>query len=258
MSALAHPPVVLCLSGHDPCGGAGLQADIEAIRAQGVHPATVVTALTVQDSRNAYAVEAIDCRVVIENAQLMLEDLPVAVIKLGLLGSAENAQGIAALLERHAGLPVVLDPVLRAGGGAALADQALIDAIAHALLPHTTVLTPNLVEARLLAHPAREREACAQSLLKRGVQHVLITGGDEPAGDEVLNTLHSATGVTSWRWPRLPQRYHGSGCTLAASLAARLALGEALPQAVETAQRYTWHSLRDAYRVGRGQYFPKR
>ncbi|MGH8459406.1 MAG: bifunctional hydroxymethylpyrimidine kinase/phosphomethylpyrimidine kinase, partial [Nevskiales bacterium] len=119
--------VVLCLSGHDPSGGAGLQADIEAIRAQGLHPATVVTALTVQDSRNAYAVDAIDSRAIIEQAELVLEDMPVAAIKLGLLGSAENAEAIAALLLRHAGIPVVLDPVLRAGGGAALGDQALID-----------------------------------------------------------------------------------------------------------------------------------
>lgn len=251
-------PVVLCLSGHDPSGGAGLQADIEAIRAQGVHPATVVTALTVQDSRNAYAVDALDSRGIIEQAELILEDLPVKAIKLGLLGSAENAEAIAALLMQHADLPVVLDPVLRAGGGAALADQALTDALLRSLLARATVLTPNLPEARLLAHPARAREACATTLLNLGARQVLITGGDEPEGDEILNTLHNAEGTQSWRWPRLPHRYHGSGCTLAASLAARLALGEDLPQACEIAQRYTWQTLRDAYRIGRGQHFPRR
>jgi hydroxymethylpyrimidine/phosphomethylpyrimidine kinase len=250
-------PVVLCLSGHDPSGGAGLQADIEAIRAQGAHPATIVTALTVQDSRNAYAVDACDPRAITEQAELILEDLPVAAIKLGLLGSAENAGAISTLLRRHAGIPVVLDPVLKAGGGAALGDQALTDALLD-LLPQASVLTPNLHEARQLARPSKSRQDCAQLLLARGAQQLLITGGDEPEGEEVLNTLHSAQGTRAWRWPRLPHRYHGSGCTLAASLAARLALGEDMVRAAETAQRYTWQTLSNAYRIGRGQHFPRR
>ncbi len=251
------PPVVLCFSGHDPSGGAGLQADIEAIRAQGAHPATIVTALTVQDSRNAYAVDATHTSGVMEQAELMLEDLPVAAFKLGLLGSAEMALAIHALLARHANIPVVLDPVLKAGGGAALADQALTNAL-NALIPSATVITPNLAEARQLAHPAKTRDACAEALLARGARALLLTGGDEPDGDEIVNTLHDSQGVQSWRWPRLPHRYHGSGCTLAASLAARLALGEPLAQAVERAQQYTFTTLQNAYRIGRGQHFPKR
>jgi hydroxymethylpyrimidine/phosphomethylpyrimidine kinase len=159
MSFSSRTPAVLCLSGHDPCGGAGLQADIEAVRAQGVHPATVVTALTVQDSRNAYAVEPVHSDRVVESAELMFEDLPIAAIKLGLMGSADNAAAIATMLARHAGIPVVLDPVLRASGGAALADPALVAAILQHLLPQTTVVTPNLAEARQLAPPAQEREA---------------------------------------------------------------------------------------------------
>lgn len=257
LSAL--PPVVLCLSGHDPSGGAGVQADIEAARAQGVHPATVITALTVQDSRNACAVDAIDSRAIIEQAELILADLPVACIKLGLLGSAENARVISELLGRHAGIPVVLDPVLRAGGGAVLGDQALTEAMVEFLLPRATLITPNLAEARLLASPARERDACAARLLQQGARCVLITGGDtDEHTDEVINSLYSEAKVRHWRWPRLPHRYHGSGCTLAASIAARLALGEELLQAVVTAQQYTWNSLNAAYRIGRGQHFPRR
>lgn len=258
MSSPRQIPVVLCLSGHDPSGGAGIQADIEAIRAQGVYPATVVTALTVQDSHDAYAVEAVGSATVIRAAERLLADLPVTVFKLGLLGSAENAAAIAALLSRHARHPVVLDPVLHAGGGAALADEALAAALVLRLLPRATIVTPNLVEARRLAAPAHDRADCARALLDRGAGQVLITGGSEGEGDEVLNSLHDAQGVRNWRWPRLPAQYHGSGCTLAASLAARLALGEPLPQAVETAQRYTWNTLRDADHIGRGQRFPHR
>lgn len=254
----ALPPVVLCFSGHDPCGGAGIQADIEAVRAQHAHPATIVTALTVQDSRNAYSVDAVEHGAVIEQATLILEDLPVAAIKLGLLGSAENARAIAELLQRHPKIPVVLDPVLRAGGGAALADQALADAIVEHLLARATIMTPNLAEAGELARPARTREACAEFLLERGANRVLITGGDAPEEGDVLNTLHGGEVPRSWRWPRLPHHYHGSGCTLAAALAARLAQGDDLLQAVERAQQYTWNSLQAAYRIGRGQHFPRR
>lgn len=251
-------PVVLCLSGHDPSGGAGIQADIESVRAQGVHPATVVTALTVQDSRNVYAVEALPSQGVIQAAESLLADLPVRVIKLGMLGSAANATAIAALLARHATIPVVLDPVLHASGGAELSGQAVVDAMLQDLLPRTTVLTPNLKEARVLAKPAQGRDECARALLARAVRHVLITGGDEADEAEVVNSLHGAGGVKAWRWPRLPAQYHGSGCTLAASLAARLALGEALPQAAESAQQYTLDTLRRASRIGHGRHFPLR
>lgn len=256
---LGLPPVILCLSGHDPSGGAGVQADIEAARAQGVHPATVITALTVQDSRNACAVDALNSDAIIEQAELILEDLPVACIKLGLLGSAANAQAISALLGRHPQIPVVLDPVLRAGGGAMLGDQALIDAIIKHLFPRATLITPNLAEARLLAPPARTSDDCAARLLQQGAACVLITGGDaDEEASEVINSLHRADKVQHWRWPRLPHHYHGSGCTLAASIAARLALGEELLQAVASAQQYTWDSLNAAYRIGRGQHFPRR
>jgi hydroxymethylpyrimidine/phosphomethylpyrimidine kinase len=257
MSGNSALPVVLCLSGHDPSGGAGLQADIEAVRAQGAHPATVVTALTVQDSRNAYAVVALPAAGMVEQAERVFEDLPVTSVKIGLLGSAANIEAVAGLLARHPDVPVVLDPVLRAGGGAALADQAQVNALLR-LLPRVAVLTPNLAEARQLAQPARTREACAEFLLARGARRLLITGGDETESDEVLNTLHTTQGTRSWRWPRLPHRYHGSGCTLAASLAARLALGENPETALENAQRYTWETLRRAYRIGRGQHFPHR
>jgi hydroxymethylpyrimidine/phosphomethylpyrimidine kinase len=252
----AQLPVVLCLSGHDPSGGAGIQADIEAVRAQGAHPATVITALTVQDSRNAYAVVPLDPQEMLAQAELLLEDLPVAAIKLGMLGSAGHAVALASLLRRHPALPLVFDPVLRAGGGAALADQALVDAMLEQLLPLTFVLTPNAAEARALAHAGSDGD-CARWLLSRGARHVLVTGGDEP-GDDVCNHLYGPAATRSWRWPRLPHRYHGSGCTLAAALAARLALGMDVEAAADAAQTYTWQTLAAAYAPGRGQHFPRR
>ncbi|MGH8528565.1 MAG: bifunctional hydroxymethylpyrimidine kinase/phosphomethylpyrimidine kinase [Nevskiales bacterium] len=250
-------PVVLCFSGHDPSGGAGVQADIEAIAAQGAHAATVVTALTVQDSRDVQQVYATAPDLIRAQAELLFADLQPMAIKIGLIGDADNARVLADLLSEHPQLPVVLDPVLRAGGGGELATDNLIEALQRELMPRCTVLTPNADEARRLT--GRQALAdCAAALLASGARQVLITGGDE-ATPKVENRLYGPGGaVTDWDWPRLPHQYHGSGCTLAAALAARLALGENVVTAAATAQQYVAQCLRDARHLGRGQWFPKR
>ncbi len=250
-------PVVLCFSGHDPCGGAGLQADIEAIAAQGAHAATVVTALTVQDSENVRGVHPTAPALLRAQADAVLSDLQPLAIKVGLIGDAGNARALAALLGEHPQLPVVLDPVLRASGGAELADAALLEALRRDLFPACTVITPNTAEARRLAG-LEELDACAVALLALGARHVLITGGDE-ATDHVENRLYGPGDArVRWQWPRLAARYHGSGCTLAAALAARLALGEGIREAAVHAQQYVAQSLEAARTLGRGRLFPKR
>ncbi len=250
-------PVVLCFSGHDPSGGAGLQADIEAIAAQGAHAATVVTALTVQDSSDVYRIYPTAPSVLRAQAERVLADLQPAVIKIGLIGDAANAQLLVALLAEYRQVPVVLDPVLRAGGGRELADGAVIEILYRELLPRCTVITPNAAEARRLTG-LQELDRCANALLAFGAQQVLITGGDESTSS-VINRLYGpGETVTRWDWPRLLQQYHGSGCTLAAALAARLALGEDTATAAAAAQQYVAHCLRDARHLGRGQWFPKR
>lgn len=254
---MTEAPLVLCFSGHDPSGGAGLQADIEAIVAQRAQAATVVTALTVQNSLDVHAVHPVAPALIEAQAEAVFADLQPRAIKLGLLGDAANARTLAQLLQRHEGLPVVLDPVLRASGGRELADAALLDALRSELLPRCFLVTPNANEARRLSgeqDPAR----CAEVLLGLGAQHVLITGGDEPTA-RVENRLYSRDGTgAGWDWPRLPGRFHGTGCTLAAALAARLALGEELLAAAANAQQYVADCLRRARRIGQGQLFPAR
>ena len=251
------PPVVLCFSGHDPSGGAGLQADIEAIAAQGARAATVVTALTVQDSCDVHEVHPVAPAIIEAQAAAIFADLRPRAIKLGLLGDAANAHALAQWLKAHSGIPLVLDPVLRAGGGRELADETLLAVLRDELLPLATLVTPNAAEARRLSG-AQELPRCAEILLGCGAAHVLITGGDE-AGARVENRLYSRGGNgAGWDWPRLPGRYHGSGCTLAAAIAARLALGEDLLPAAANAQQYVARSLRGAHRLGRGQLFPGR
>jgi hydroxymethylpyrimidine/phosphomethylpyrimidine kinase len=152
---------------------------------------------------------------------------------------------------------VVADPVLASGRGDPLATREMLAALRKFIVPRATVLTPNSLEARELGN-GRDLAQCAGALVSLGCKYVLVTGTHE-AGAEVLNTLYAATGVVSEkRWKRLPESYHGSGCTLASAIAAGLARGVRVPEAVHAAQDYTWHALSAGFRPGRGQHLPDR
>ncbi|MGK0673701.1 MAG: hydroxymethylpyrimidine/phosphomethylpyrimidine kinase [Halothiobacillaceae bacterium] len=258
MQELKPPPVVLVFAGLDPTGGAGLSADIEAIISQGCHAAPIATALTVQDTRDVIRVGPVDALLVVEQARALLEDAPVAAIKLGMLGSAAMVEAIHSILRDYPHIPVVLDPVLRAGGGTELADEELIEAMRELLIPQTTILTPNSEEARRLAPDADNLHACALSLLEQGSEYVLITGAHEPT-PKVENLLFGGHRLLeTFSWPRLPESYHGSGCTLASAIAGLLAQGYEPMTAIHQAQDYTWQALEQAYRLGFGQMIPNR
>lgn len=244
------PPNVLAFAASDPTGGAGMQADILTLARLGCQPLSALTALTVQDTRGVHRLQALEAALVTEQARCLLAELPVAAFKIGVVASAANAQAIAAILAAYPRVPVVLDPVLASGRGDALADAGVPAALLEHLLARTTVLTPNTLEAEALGGVA----AC----LARGCRYVLLTGthADTP---EVVNTLHDAHGVVrADRWPRLAASYHGSGCTLAAAIAARLALGDAVPEAARAAQEFTWRALERGFRPGSGQHLPWR
>lgn len=257
------PPIVLSFAASDPTGGAGLQADLLTLASMGCHPLSVVTALTAQDTRGVEAMLAIDADWVSAQARTLLEDMPVAAFKLGVLGSAENAAAIAEVLEDYPGVPVILDPVIASGRGDALADDALIDALRSLIVPQSTIVTPNSLEARRLAEDALEEQdldldSCARRLLAMGCDYVLVTGTHE-LGAEVVNTLYAGDGIVrADRWPRLAGSYHGSGCTLASAIAAALANGLAVSEAVRDAQEYTWQALANGFRPGMGQLLPDR
>ena len=250
------PPVVLCLSGHDPTGGAGLQADIETLRRLGCHPATVVTSLTAQDTRNVRRVYPQEPECFLEQARMLMADLPPAAIKIGLMGSAGIADAVAELIDEAGPMPVVLDPILAAGGGRPLAGEALLQSLRSRLIPRATVVTPNTPEARRLTG-VESPDECARALLAMGCPNVLLTGAHE-AGEDVVNRWYHERGRVDGRWPRLPHTYHGSGCTLAAALAGGLARGLTMAAAVDRAQRRAWEALRDGYALGRGQWLPRR
>jgi len=251
-------PIVMTFSGHDPCGGAGIQADIEALASQGCLATTVITALTVQDSNDVIEFSPVDASHVITQARAVLEDMPVAAFKVGMIGSVENAQAIHSILHDYSHIPVVLDPVLASGSGTQLGNEQLLESIQILLLPHTTVLTPNSVEARLLAPEADTLDACAYALLDRGIEYVLITGTHENTPHVVNALYHAHRLLESFTWERLPHNYHGSGCTLAACTAGMMAHGLDPLHAIHEAQDFTWNALRHGFRPGMGQHFPDR
>jgi len=269
------PAIVLAFAASDPTGGAGIQADLLTLSSMGCYALSVITAITVQDTAGVEDILAIDSDWVADQARALLEDMPVAAFKIGMMGSVENIAAIAEIVSDYPDVPLILDPVLASGRGDELANEDMIAAMTELLLPQTTILTPNSHEARRLARAqsADDDEAdddaeaeeedpdlaeCANRLLRLGCEYVLITGTHENTA-RVINTLYGEGGIIrADEWERLPGSYHGSGCTLASAIAATLANGLDIPEAVREAQEYTWQTLAAGFRPGMGQSIPDR
>ncbi|NIR60501.1 MAG: bifunctional hydroxymethylpyrimidine kinase/phosphomethylpyrimidine kinase [Gammaproteobacteria bacterium] len=258
MQRQPHVPVVLAIAGSDPSGGAGIQADIEAITSMGCHAAPVITAVTVQDTCHVYGYTPMAAESVMEQARAVLEDMSVAAIKTGMLGSVATVEAVHTVLMDYPRTPLVVDPVLVAGGGESLSEQAVADALTALLFPLATVVTPNGHEARVLAPEADCLEACGMALLDHGPDFVLVTGGHEHEQTVVNRLFGNHRLLESFRWERLPGEYHGSGCTLASAIAGLLAQAQEPFSAIHQAQQYTWESLRHGYRLGHCQGLPNR
>jgi len=257
------PPQVLAFAASDPSAGAGIQADLLTLASLGCHPLTAITAITVQDTVGVLSVHPVAAELLEQQARTILEDMPVAAFKIGVLGSVENVLTVAEIVSDYPETPLVFDPVLASGRGDELSGEEIISAIREMLLPQTTIITPNAPEARRLAESDEDEnepalDVCAQRLIDMGVQYVLITGTHENT-PEVINTLYGPDGIIRHdRWERLPGSYHGSGCTLASAIAGCLAGGASVEDAVRDAQDYTWQTLKNGFRGGMGQLIPDR
>ncbi|WP_018175372.1 MULTISPECIES: bifunctional hydroxymethylpyrimidine kinase/phosphomethylpyrimidine kinase [unclassified Thioalkalivibrio] len=254
-----HPPIALTIAGSDPGGGAGLQADLTTFTRLGVHGATAVTAITVQDTRNVVDFTVLPPEQLRAQIEVTLADLEVAAIKIGMLGSVENVTIVSALLNAHPHIPVVLDPVMVAGGGGALATEAVVDATREALLPRATLITPNGPEAARLAR-SEDPAQWGHQLRQLGARNVLVTGGHEGTEqDPIINRLYREDDhVRPFELPRHPAGFHGSGCTLAAAIAAFLARGRDIEPAVIEAQAFMNDAIARGYAPGHGQHIPNR
>ena len=255
-------PVVLAIGGHDPGGGAGIQADIESIGANGCHAATALTCLTIQDSCNVSQLIPTSHTILVDQISATIEDCRVASIKIGLLGSLSAAQAVVPILKRHPTIPVVLDPVLSAGGGSDLSNTELIEYIRQTVIPLCRLITPNIPEAIKLtgSKQAEEVDDMGHHLLALGADAVLITGTHQAdAGKQVTHHLYQDnTPPVRSSWRRLAGEFHGSGCTLASAIAARMATGETLQTAAEQGLEYSWLALTHGFKTGNCQSIPGR
>lgn len=251
---------VLVVAGSDPTAGAGLQADLKMITALGGYAMTVVSAVTVQDTRRVGGVHPVAPEVVAAQMRACLADLGADAVKLGMLGSAGVAAAVAEVLADYPHLPVVADPVLAGSGGGTLLDGPGRRVFLERLLPRLTLLTPNLPEAADLTglevdDPAGMGRA-ARRLVALGAGAVLVKGGHLPGG-RVTELLWDGTQETRWHASRLAGGpFHGTGCRLASAIAVGLAQGLELAAAVGRARREVRRSLRGALALGQGQKLP--
>ncbi len=247
-----HKPIILVMAGHDPTGGAGIQADIEAIHAMGGHALSLITALTTQDTRSVYDFKIVPLQQLRHQAKILLADCTPDAFKLGMLGDPSIVSLAIELLEQYPDVPVVLDPVLSGNLHGSLATPHLIDALLE-LLPQTTLLTPNIPELTALTADLSESE-----FFEAGLQFLLLKGAHRQ-GTIIQNELRSATGIIyRHEAPRLPAEFHGSGCTLASACACLLGQGLSVPEAVTRALDYTQDCLARAFAIGKGQLIPGR
>jgi hydroxymethylpyrimidine/phosphomethylpyrimidine kinase len=253
------PPIALTIAGSDPSGGAGIQADLKTFMALGVYGASVLTALTAQNTVGVTGVHKVPAEFIRAQFDAVTSDLKIAAVKTGMLGDVETVTTVAALLARSKPPFLVVDPVMVATSGDRLLDEDAISAVREKLIPLAGLITPNLPEAAALldqppAATEREMESQARQLLKFGCGAVLIKGG-HGAGKVSADVLVTQAGAHWFSKPRVETRNtHGTGCTLAAAITAGLAEGLELPAAVELAKDFVWAALRSGadHKIGFG------
>jgi hydroxymethylpyrimidine/phosphomethylpyrimidine kinase len=247
-------PVSLTIAGSDPSGGAGIQADLKTFHQFGVYGEAVITLLTVQNTVGVTRVECMAPDLVAEQIRAVIGDIPPAAAKTGALGNREIIEAVAALALDFR-FPIIVDPVLVSKHGAALLAPDAIEILKTRLLPHASLVTPNLEEAAMLAgievRDVHSMRAAAQKILKMGPQAVLVKGG-HLAGDAIDVLLYDGE-WTEFTAPRIETRHtHGTGCTYSAAITASLAAGHNLPTAIRNAKRYITEAIRTNPGFGSG------
>ena len=259
-------PKILTFAASDPTGGAGIQADLMTQTSLGCYPLSVLTAITCQDTSGVSDVVPIDSSIVEKQARLILNETKIDVIKCGVMASEENIKVISEIIKDYPDVPVVIDPILSSGRGDNLALGDSLQLMIRHLFPLAEIITPNVNEAAKIISNKNISEIdedllfIGKSLMDLGPKNVLITGADYQVDKKILtNTLFCQDGgIFNFDHERLPQSFHGSGCTLASAVAAYLAQGMSIHTAVEEAQKFTIDTLKHSLLNGQGQLIPNR
>lgn len=251
-------PIALTIAGSDSSGGAGIQADLKTFTVLGVYGASAITAITAQNTMGVQGVLTLPADIIAAQMASIAADLAVGAIKTGMLADRTTVETVAGGLAAFAGLPLVVDPVMVATSGDVLLAPDAVDAVRTQLFPRATVVTPNLGEAaRLLECPLAssldEMEAQGRRLLALGPGAVLMKGGHD-VGTDATDILVLPSGSLRFARPRIATRNtHGTGCTLAAAIAARLACGDTLASAVGAAKDFVWNAIQAGQELGVGK-----
>ncbi len=246
--------VVLTIAGSDSIGGAGVQADLKAIASLGVHGASVITAVTAQNTKGVRKIIPLKAEDVLEQLEAVLEDVQIDAVKVGMLYSPAVAKAVGGFL-CDVNAPVVVDPVLFAGAGSTLHGKGLFAVLEKEVLPTAAVVTPNRYEAEALASMSivnlKDAEEACRTIMKTGARSVLLKGGHMDL-EEVVDIFYEGRDVVELRSPRLPQKCHGGGCTLSSYIAAHIALGMGTRQAVLASKLRIYDAIALSYKVGSG------
>lgn len=247
--------VAMTIAGSDPSGGAGLQADLKTFHQHGVYGTTVVTLFTVQNTRTVLDVQTLEPGLVLAQLDAVLDDIPPGAAKTGALGTAELIEAVGARLAKCR-FPLVVDPVMISKHGLALLDREAAMVLRNRLLPHAFVVTPNSLEAAVLAEMSVEdqpsMEKAAAAIAQMGPKHVLVKGGHLP--DDATDVLWSDGQIVRFPGRRVDtQNTHGSGCVFSAAITARLARGEDLTAAIHGAKRFVTEAIRANPQLGGGR-----
>ena len=251
------PPRVLVIAGSDSGGGAGIQADIKTITMLGGFAMTAVTAITAQNTLGVQAIHPVPTDMITQQIRSVMEDIGADMIKIGMLGTAEIMRTVAEALRAYAaGVPVILDPVMQAKGGAALLSPDAVNMLMDTMLPLATLVTPNIPEAESMSNlPVQsiaDMEAAAAVIAKHTPGAVLVKGGHLES-KELANVLYHAGTIEIFRFARLDSPHtHGTGCTLASAIAVLLAKGLSLSQAILQAESYVHGAILHAPSYGGG------
>ena len=249
-------PVVLSIAGYDPSSGAGVTADVKTIAAHGCYGVSCITALTVQSTRGVKRVDTVEGRVITETLEELANDLELAAVKIGMLGSVEAAKAVAAFLKRHRPRHVVLDPVIRSSSGSELISKEALLVLKDRLLGMVSVITPNIDEAAALTgmriNNIDEMSAAALRLRAMGARNVIVTGGHVDPPTDVISCESSADVVALKGRMIVSRSTHGTGCAFSTALACKLAQGQNLVAAARAAKQFVETALRNAPIMGRG------
>ena len=248
-------PVVLSIAGYDPSAGAGIAADLKTFAAHNCYGVAAITAMTIQNSQGVTSFYATEPKILKETVHALLADGRVKAIKIGMVANGPNAQVVGEILDSNPGIPSVLDPVVRSSSGQELVDAFGLEYLREHLLRKVSVITPNLAEAALLTGLKVDSQdamkAAAQKLVEMGARAVVVTGGHL---DKAIDVLVDASGAEAFVGDRVkPDNTHGTGCTFSSAVAAHLALGRQLREAVVLAKAYVTEAIRKAFPIGPGR-----